>query len=214
MENILERHCRVVAGGSESKVVNVRITDLEAGDESLVQSIAAMLVEGFRRNAPEAFPDLATAIAEVRESFAPDRVSRVAVDDQGRAVGWIGGIKHYNGHAWELHPLVVRIDQQRCGVGRALVRDLEQRVVALGGSTIYLGTDDEQSQTSIAGIDLYPDVWQHVRNIRNFRDHPYEFYQKIGFVIVGVIPDANGFGKPDIFMAKRVGPTAAFRQQD
>jgi aminoglycoside 6'-N-acetyltransferase I len=202
------RRCRRVAGGSESKIVNVRITDVEASDESLVKAIAAMLVDGFRQNAPEAFPDLATAIAEVHESFAPDRVSRVALDDQGMAVGWIGGIKHYNGHTWELHPLVVRLDHQRGGIGRALVSDLEQRVVAAGGSTIYLGTDDEQSQTSIAGIDLYPNIWQQVQNIRNFRDHPYEFYQKLGFVIVGVIPDANGLGKPDILMAKRVGPTA------
>ena len=29
-------------------------------------------------------------------------------------------------------------------------------------------------------------------------------YQKCGFVIVGVVPDANGPGKPDILMAKRV----------
>jgi aminoglycoside 6'-N-acetyltransferase I len=194
--------------------VNVRITDVDASDESLVEAIAAILVDGFRQNAPEAFPDIATAIAEVRESFAPDRISRVAVDDQGRAVGWIGGIKHYSGHTWELHPLVVKLDQQRRGIGRALVSDLEQRVLALGGSTIYLGTDDEQNQTSIAGIDLYPDVWQHVRSIRNFRGHPYEFYQNLGFVVVGVIPDANGFGKPDILMAKRVGPTAAFRRRD
>jgi len=33
----------------------------------------------------------------------------------------------------------------------------------------------------------------------------YEFYQKLGFVIVGVMPDANSFGKPDIYLAKRVG---------
>jgi aminoglycoside 6'-N-acetyltransferase I len=32
-----------------------------------------------------------------------------------------------------------------------------------------------------------------------------KFYQKLGYVIVGVIPDANGPGKPDIMMAKRVG---------
>ncbi len=29
-------------------------------------------------------------------------------------------------------------------------------------------------------------------------------YQKRGFVIVGVVPDANGLGKPDILMAKRI----------
>jgi aminoglycoside 6'-N-acetyltransferase I len=86
------------------------------------------------------------------------------------------------------------------------VRALEQRVIELGGRTIYLGTDDEQNQTSIGGIDLYPNVWEHVRNITNLRDHPYEFYQKLGYVIVGVIPDANGFGKPNIFMAKRLKP--------
>jgi aminoglycoside 6'-N-acetyltransferase I len=29
-------------------------------------------------------------------------------------------------------------------------------------------------------------------------------YQKCGFLIVGVMPDANGPGKPDILMAKRI----------
>jgi hypothetical protein len=38
----------------------------------------------------------------------------------------------------------------------------------------------------------------------NLRLYPYEFYQKQGYVIVGAIPDVNGFGKPDILMAKRV----------
>ena len=34
---------------------------------------------------------------------------------------------------------------------------------------------------------------------------PYEFYQKLGFVVVGVLPDATGPGKPGIFLAKWVG---------
>ncbi|MCX7029698.1 MAG: hypothetical protein NTU62_06205 [Spirochaetes bacterium] len=42
--------------------------------------------------------------------------------------------------------------------------------------------------------------------IRNLRSHPYKFYLMNGFSIVGVMPDANGFGKPDITMAKRIGP--------
>ena len=189
--------------------MKIRIIDLGSGDEERIRAIGAMLVDGFRENAPGAYPDLATAIAEVRDWFIADRVSRVAIDDDsGEAVGWIGGTRNYSGHAWELHPLVVRPDRQLRGIGRALVKDLEQHVAARGGITIYLGADDETNQTSLAGIDLYPDVWTHVRNIRNLRRHQYEFYQKLGYAIVGIIPDANGFGKPDIFMAKRVGGTA------
>jgi hypothetical protein len=40
--------------------------------------------------------------------------------------------------------------------------------------------------------------------IKNLHRHPFEFYQKAGFSIVGVVPDANGPGKPDILMAKRL----------
>ena len=54
-------------------------------------------------------------------------------------------------------------------------------------------------------MDIYPDVLGSLQRIRNVRDHPFPFYQKLGFVVVGAIPDANGFGKPDILMAKRVG---------
>jgi aminoglycoside 6'-N-acetyltransferase I len=56
---------------------------------------------------------------------------------------------------------------------------------------------------------LYPDVLGAVQRLRNLGDHPFTFYQRVGFTIVGVIPDANGFGKPDILMAKRVTAAAA-----
>jgi aminoglycoside 6'-N-acetyltransferase I len=105
---------------------------------------------------------------------------------------------------WELHPLAVRPDRQRQGIGRALVADLEAQVRTRGGFTIQLGTDDTADMTSLGGINLYPNVLEHLINIRNLHGHPYEFYQKVGFSIVGVIPDANGPGKPDIYMAKSV----------
>ena len=146
------------------------------------------------------------ALAEVRESLARERISRVALED-GAVVGWIGGLKlSYPGGVWELHPLAVRRDRQRHGIGTSLVGDLEERVRERGGKVVYLGTDDERGQTSIAGIDLFPDPLQLAANIRNLRGHPYEFYQKQGYTIVGVLPDANGFGRPDIFMAKRMQP--------
>ena len=139
----------------------------------------------------------------MRESFAPGRISLVALDAQGRAIGWIGGIEQYDGHVWELHPLVVDAAQRR-GVGRALVAALEARLLERGALTLWLGTDDETGQTSLSGVDLYPDVWAHIAAIRNLPGHPYEFYQRLGFAIVGVLPDANGPGKPDILMAKRI----------
>jgi aminoglycoside 6'-N-acetyltransferase I len=80
-------------------------------------------------------------------------------------------------------------------------------VLARGGSILYLGVDDESEdgpRTSLGGLDLFPNVYEHILRIQNLRNHPYEFYQRMGFVITGVIPDANGFGKPDILMAKRL----------
>ena len=182
----------------------MHITDLHPDDAAAIQQTAALLVEGFREHWPDAWPDLDAALEEVRESFGADRISRVARDESG-VLGWIGGIRQYDGHVWELHPLVVRPDCRRRGIGRALVTDLEAQVRARGGLTLWLGTDDEDGMTTLADVDLYPNVWEHIANIRNLRGHPYAFYQKLGFVIVGVMPDANGPGKPDIFMAKRVG---------
>jgi aminoglycoside 6'-N-acetyltransferase I len=51
---------------------------------------------------------------------------------------------------------------------------------------------------------LYQETWKKIHEIKNLRRHPYEFYQKMGYVITGVVPDANGVGKPDILMAKRI----------
>jgi aminoglycoside 6'-N-acetyltransferase I len=37
-----------------------------------------------------------------------------------------------------------------------------------------------------------------------------DFHQQPGFEVTGVVPDANGFGRPDILMSKRVaGPRQA-----
>jgi aminoglycoside 6'-N-acetyltransferase I len=58
--------------------------------------------------------------------------------------------------------------------------------------------------TTLSDKDLYDDIPGNLTKIRNLKNHPYGFYLKQGFTIVGVIPDANGIGKPDIIMAKRV----------
>ncbi len=182
----------------------MQIIHLCSDAEVAIKQAAALLVEGFQEHWSDAWPDLDSALAEVQESLAADRISRIAIDDTGAVVGWIGGIKHYNGNVWELHPLVVHVSCQGKGIGRALVADLEEQVRERGGLTLWVGTDDENNMTTLAGVNLYPHVFEHIAKIRNLRGHPYEFYQKCGFVIVGVMPDANGLGKPDIYMAKPV----------
>ena len=183
---------------------NIRINDLRPHDDNAIQQAATIVVEGFREMAPKAWSSIETALKEVRETLEEGKISRVAVGDTGEVLGFIGGLPEYDGRVWEIHPLVVRPDLQRQGIGRALITDFEDLVRKRGGITVTLGTDDTESMTTLSGVDLYPNVWEHVARIRNLRGHPYEFYQKMGFVITGVVPDANGPGKPDIIMSKRV----------
>ena len=62
----------------------------------------------------------------------------------------------------------------------------------------------EDGRTTLSNTDLYPNVWDHIARIENPGNHPFAFYLACGYAIVGVIPDANGPGKPDILMAKRL----------
>ena len=186
--------------------LEVQIVTLSPNDKRAIEQVAALLIDGFKAHAPHAWPHMVAALEEVRESFGKDRISRVAVDDSGEIVGWIGGLSHYDGNVWEIQPLVVKPSRQGSGIGRQLVRDFEDLVRKRGGLTIWVGTDDEDDMTTLAGANLYPNLLDHLARIRNLRRHPYEFYQKLGFVIAGVMPDANGRGKPDIFLAQRVTP--------
>ena len=177
-------------------------------DAALIDHTARLLHETFFGRT-EDWQDLESAREEVIESLIPDRISRVFVDEAGDVLGWIGGIPAYSGRVWEIHPLVVSAAHRRRGIGRALVEDLERLVAARGALTLWAGSDDEHDETTLSGTDLYPDIPGALRGISNLRNHPYEFYLRIGFRIAGVLPDANGPGKPDIFLAKRIGVAGA-----
>jgi aminoglycoside 6'-N-acetyltransferase I len=179
----------------------MRVADL-AGLSPITRDAAAhLLVSEF--DAPSGWPDLPSARAEVEHVLRAGFARAAVMGDE--LVGWIGALPEYNGRVWELHPLVVRRLHRRRGIGRSLVGALEKEVRARGGLTITLGTDDDAGMTSLAGVDLYPDVPGHLRDLRDLgRGHPFLFYRRLGFVVTGVMPDANGPGKPDIYMSRRV----------
>ncbi len=134
----------------------------------------------------------------------PERFAIAAVDGD-RVLGWVGGIRGYS-HALELHPLVVDPAHQRQGIGRVLVSALEAQACAEGFLTLHLGTDDDYGGSNLFGAELFPDPLAKLAQIApTEQGHAFFFYLKQGFVPTGVLPDANGPGQPDIFMAKRVG---------
>jgi aminoglycoside 6'-N-acetyltransferase I len=189
---------------SETLNVETTVIDLKAGSEQQLEQAARILYDSFRANWPEAWPTMESAREEVAECIEMERICLAAAATDGSIIGWIGGISTYDGNVWELHPMCVDEDYRGRGIGAALVVALEKAVAAAGGITIILGTDDEKCQTTLGGADLYDDLWSQIKNVRNLNNHPFTFYERMGFKIVGVVPDANGVGKPDIMMAKRV----------
>ena len=164
---------------------------------------ARILTDTFTALGFEAWRDVESARREVLECIEPPNLCIAAVGDEA-LLGWVGLRPMYE-RTWELHPLVVDPAHGGRGVGRALMGEVERRARAIGLIGIALGTDDETNRTSLSQRDLDPDVlFGEIRAIRNLAEHPYEFYEKCGYRIVGVIPDANGPRKPDIWMWKRL----------
>ena len=177
----------------------MKITDLAVQSGVVLRQAAELLVEGFDH--PRGWSSLETATREVerviRQGFA------FAALEDSLLLGWIGGLPQYDGRVWELHPLVVRPDRRLRGIGRSLVAAFEREARRRGALTFTLGTDDDCGDTSISGVDLYDDVPRHIEELHDLgRKHPFLFYRRLGYVVTGIMPDANGPGKPDIYMSR------------
>ncbi|MFA5600423.1 MAG: GNAT family N-acetyltransferase [Phenylobacterium sp.] len=150
------------------------------------------------------YADPAEAAVEVARTLEDPTRSGLAAVEDGRVLGWIGVIETYS-HAWELHPLAVDPPRQRQGIGRTLIEALEAKVRAAGVITLYLGTDDENDGTNLYGRELFPGVLEAAERLEATNGHAFTFYRRCGYEVVGLVPHANGYGRPDIFMAKRIG---------
>lgn len=173
------------------------------GNEQLKHQMAQLLVDASHEHWADAWKTFEDRLKEVEEMCEAERICLVVIED-GKLLGMIGGIPEYDSKVWELHPLAVQPGLQGKGIGRVLVMEFEEQVRQRGGLTIMLGSDDQNEMTSLSKVDLYDNLWDKVKNIPNFKGPPYEFYEKMRYVITGVVPDANGRGKPDIMMLKRV----------
>lgn len=177
----------------------VPFPDLNPTQLAEAARILRVAIHGSSYKAPgEAEAEIASFLSD------PERFALAAVEGE-TVLGWIGGVRGYS-HALELHPLAVDPTRHRQGIGTALVRALEAQAQAEGFLTVHLGTDDDFGGSSLFGAELFPDPLARLAEIEPRGDgHPFFFYRRLDYIPTGVLPDANGPGQPDIFMARRVG---------
>lgn len=151
---------------------------------------------------PQGWPTLECAMETVKTLDIP-RNSILAITEGDDVIAWGGIMPDYDGRVFEIHPLVVRADKRGQGVGATLITALENVARVRSGLTIMLGCDDEEFATSLSGCDLYDGLPEKLEHF-DCGSHAAGFYCRMGYTVIGVIPDANGKGKPDILMGKRL----------
>lgn len=179
----------------------MQLVNMKELTEPQRQQAAIILTESL----PLGWPTLQDAQDELTELLIPENTLLAALEND-EVIGW-GGIlaPSYDGRVFELHPLAVRADQRKRGVGRAIVTALEEAARRQGGLILQLGADDEGEcgETSLANVDLFDHLPDKLQSFVP-GTHQSAFYMKLGYKIIGVVPEANGPGKPDIIFAKRL----------
>lgn len=179
--------------------------DLSKGPEDYRKQADRALFEASRSITDTSWQTVESAETEVAECCDESYIC-IAWVEKDELLGWAGLRPMYGNITWELHPIIVKPGFQGRKIGTKLLTEIENRAEQRGILNIVLGTDDELGKTSLSKVDLYnSDIFLEIKNIRNLDNHPYEFYQKNGYRIIGIIPDANGINKPDILMGKRLG---------
>lgn len=170
--------------------------------EQEILAVATILVAGFAGRS-DAWPTVTHGVNEVMANSTDAHVSLVATVDE-LIVGWVSAVPQYQSTGWELHPLVVAPQFQRRGFGHALIEHLCAVIAHRGATVLYAWSDDESQSTSLGNVDLYPNPLLHLTTFQPSQHHAGGFYLAQQFCLCGVIPDANGHGKPDILFARRI----------
>ena len=167
------------------------------------ERVAVITLAGAQEHSPEWLQDLDAARDEVADALAPGKRALVMLDDGGAPIAWVAAGPAWS-RVWELQPLIVAPEHQRRGHGRRLVREIEHLAKAARALTMMLGTSDTVGATSLSGVDLYYDTFGRLTSLTARRPHAVEFWRRVGYQVVGVVPDAEGPGKPSISLARRL----------
>lgn len=171
----------------------------------MLEKLIQLTFAGGKQHNPFWLPAMADARDEVHEALSPGKISRIVVDGE-LPLGWGSVFPHGYG-VWELHPLIIDPACHGKGCGKYLVSELEKLAKGAGAATMILSTSDATGATTIGGIDLYDDPLDRLKNIDVTdakKGHAFQFWRKMGYSLVGVLPDAEGRGIPSIQFSKRL----------
>jgi aminoglycoside 6'-N-acetyltransferase I len=177
---------------------------IDRTDSILVDELARLTYKAFKTHAPDWLPTTADARRRVLQAAAPDRINRVLLNPHAKPLGWIGVTPINHGRIWEIHPLAIAPAEQGKGYGSMLVNEIEWLAQLHGVLGLLVGTSDETGATPLYGVDLYQNPCELLNRLTCAEQHAVTFWRKVGFTVVGVLPDAEGRGRPGITLAKRV----------
>jgi len=182
---------------------NYIFCNINESTETKEQAIR-LLLETFPK--ANMWPDLdeETAIETVNESIADENIC-IGIKINNELIGWGCLCPDYWDKTWELHPFAISTKFQGKGYGQMLMGKIEKLAQEKGAIGIILGSGDEGKLTSLSEKEINEEnIFEEIKNIKNNKNHPYEFYKKCGFIIIGIVPDAYGSGKTDIIMWKKI----------
>ena len=184
------------------------IVDMRTLSEAQIAQAAQMLADDIPGEW-EHWSDVVNIDEILSEEAEVSLFSGLAAVEENEVIGWTGIAMTedvYDGNVFELYPLVVRPDKRQKGIGKMLLAAIEEAARSKGGLTIYMGVNADRAcdKTSLSDVDLYDDLPKHLSEFDPGEHRLAAFYIKHGYKVIGVIPDANGLGKPDIMLGKRL----------
>ena len=168
-----------------------------------IEQASVMLMETFPK--ADMWPDLDETIAkETVDDSIGDKNICIGLKIDNELIGWVCLSPMYE-KTWELHPMVIKTEFQGKGYGKILLNELERIAREMGIIGIILSSGEETNKTSLSEKEIIGEkIIGEIEKIKNYKNHPYEFYIKCGYSIYGLIPNAYGLNKPDIMLWKDI----------
>ena len=180
-----------------------KFCNINESEETIKQAIELLYITFSEINGDLWLKNEKDAFIEVKECIKGSNIC-IGIKLENKLIGWVGLRQMYE-KTWELHPMVIKKEFQGKKYGQKLLDELERIAYKNGIIGIVTGTDDETNSTSLSEKEINGEnIFEEIKSIKNYKKHPFEFYMKCGYNIIGIIPNANGQNKPDIWLWKDI----------